>query len=209
MSDIETRVRDAITMNVDFMDGPPSIVERALASAGHVRRRQRRRRALASGLLVAVGVAAIVGVAAARHDDRGLTIAAESPTTTHAATTSSVPAAPLWNVPVTRAQVLVRGRDAAIDPNTAIVTAKLASFAELQDAGAAMGTGPDDTPGRRIWVISISGPVHPGHCCLAPHAPFRWGVVFVDATSGDGYMFSAGPTGNVAPWFARLPDHGA
>jgi hypothetical protein len=117
--------------------------------------------------------------------------------------------AAVWNVEVTREQALAKGRLGAIDPRTAVVEAKLASWAEIQTAGANMGTSPSDRPERRVWVVSISGAPHPGHCCLAPHAPFRWGVVFLDASTGNGFSFSAGSTGDVAPWFARLPDHGA
>ena len=116
--------------------------------------------------------------------------------------------APVWNVAVTRAQAVAIGRATAIDPSTAIVQTKLASWAELQDAGGALGSSPTDTPDRRLWVISISGPVHPGHCCITEHPPFRWGVVLIDAAGGDGSTFDAGSTGDVAPWFAGVPDHG-
>lgn len=115
----------------------------------------------------------------------------------------------VWDVPVTRAAAVAKGKDGAIDPTTAIVTAKLASWAEIRDAGAAMGTGPDDNPDRRVWAVSISGAPHPGMCCIGPHKPFRWGVVFLDASTGDLFSFNAGPTGDIAPWFAKLPDHGA
>ena len=120
-----------------------------------------------------------------------------------------VAGAPVWEVKVTRAGSPWPGKDGAIDPTTAIVTAKLASWAEIQDAGAATGTRPNDNPDRRVWVVSISGAPHPGMCCLAPHKPFTWGVVFLDASTGDLFSFDAGSTGDIAPWFAGLPDHGA
>jgi hypothetical protein len=371
VSDIETRVRDAIAMNVDLMEGQSRIVERALASVGQVRRRRRRRRALVSALVVTAGVGIVAGIAAATRDhDSEVTVTAGSSTSVgtvprptaalspsalvagwnpacgsvpklatvgglrftlslpstvvapgetltavsvlrnatdheiqfgtgvgawyittpsgrlvgtssgypvytigyrvvvpahgrvapHAlgavvaavvaacAPSSASPAspqispplprgkylawyglpigpsygefvsepapievggAPVWNVPTTRAQALTLGRRDAIDPSTTVVMAKLASWAEIQGAGAYFGTSPTDNPDRRIWVVSIAGPPHPGHCCIAPHKPFRWGVVLIDANTGDGFSFAAGSTGDVAPWFARLPDHGA
>ncbi|MDQ1466608.1 MAG: hypothetical protein QOH10_1023 [Actinomycetota bacterium] len=373
MSDIETRVRDAITMNVDLMDGPARVVERAVASADRVRRSRRRRRALASAAVVTLGAVAIAGVVfAVRDHGSGMTVTAGSPTSVASAPKASgqlgpnaliagwntdcgqvpvlapvdglrftlalgspvvapgesvkassvlenqtahdvrfgtgigtwyittpagrlvgtnrgyakptigygvvIPAygrvtprdlttsvaanagacapwvaspasplispplprghylawyglpttpgaefvseparfdvggAPLWNVHVTRAQAIAKGRLAAIDPTTAIVQAKLVSWAEIRSAGAYLGTRPNDEPERRAWAVSISGAPHPGMCCLAPHRPFRWGVVFIDPSTGDAFSsvsFAAGSTGDIAPWFARLPDHGA
>jgi hypothetical protein len=356
MSDIETRVREAITMNVDLMDGPSSIVERALGAAGVVRR-QRRRRALAVAVAVTVGTSAIVGVSVATRDHGpGITVTAGSSTSIPSAPQASAPkwttacgaapqistlpglrftlelasdvvrpgasakativlentsdrdvqfvtgmagawvvttptgeivassapetvfaigygidvpahrtvrpahpsagftaAAPsctenapppvplpagrylawylvsrsspnpsvllsrpapfevagiaVWSSPMTRSQAIARGRLDAIDPTTAVVQAKLASWGEIQGAGAAMGTSPNDSVDRRIWVVSVSGAVHPGHCCVKPHAPFRWGVLFVDASTGKGFASEAGSAGDIAPWFVRVPDH--
>jgi len=366
-NDITTRVHDAIHMNVDFMDGPPRIVERALEVAGQVRRRRRRRRALAGALLVTATVGTLAGVAVATRDEHGgITVTAGSSTTHSPATTIAlpdpgaliahwntacgvapkfapiaglrftlelestvvqpgasarptivlenttdhevgfdtgngtwyvtnpaglvvgtsagygryagpgymvripaysivrrpstlsghfeassgscsgsgldpppamplepgrylawfalphssdgtnflsepvpfeVPQAPAWDVKVTRDQAVAIGRATAIDPTTAIVTAKLASWGEIRDAGAAVGRSPSDEPDRRVWVVSVAGPVR-SRCCLTPHAPFRWGVVFIDASTGDAFAFNQGSTGDVAPWFADLPDHG-
>jgi hypothetical protein len=118
-----------------------------------------------------------------------------------------VAGAPVWDVKVTRAQAVAKGKDGAIDPTTAIVTAKLASWGEIRDAGAAVGSSPSDEPDRRVWVVSVAGAVR-SRCCLTPHAPFRWGVAFIDASTGEAFAFNQGSTGDVAPWFARLADHG-
>jgi hypothetical protein len=210
VSDIETRVRDAITMNVDLMDGPSRIIERALASVDHVRRSRRRRRALVSVVVVTAGVGLIARIAAADRDHgSGITVTAGS-STSAARAPKPIPSggAPRWSVGVTRAQALALGRGDAIDPRTEVVRAKLASWAEIQAGGAATGSSPSDEPDRRVWAVSISGAPRPGQCCLAPHQPFRWGVVFIDATTKQPFAFDVGSTGDIAPWFARLPDHG-
>jgi hypothetical protein len=119
-----------------------------------------------------------------------------------------VAGAPLWDVTMTRAQALAIGRENAIDPETAIVTAKLASWAEIRSAGGVTSTGPNENPDRRVWVVSISGEVR-SRCCLMKHEPFRWGIVFVDARDGDRFSSIQHWKGDIAPWFADLPDHGA
>lgn len=365
MTDLETRVRDAIRMNVDFMEGHPHIVERALVAAGQARRRRRRQRTLAGAFAVTAGVGALVGVVVANHGDSGITVTAGSSTSAASSTTvppgasslvdhwdsscgtaprlaplaglrftidlearvlhpgegmraalvfenttdheirvgtgigawyvstptgrvvgtsagypvvsigygftvaahrSTVPAepkgfigsdggacattggpaadltpplprghylawfgipdtkggmfvsepapfevggAPVWPVPVTRAQALAKGRLDAIDPETTGVQAKLASWKEIRDAGAAVGSSPSDKPERRVWVVAVLGPVHRGMCCLVTQPPFRWGVVFIDAATGDAFQYAAGWKGAAPAWFASLPDHGA
>jgi hypothetical protein len=58
----ERRVRAAIAANVDLMDGPPRVVERAMSATRHARRRRRQRWRVAAvgagaGLLIAAAVA--------------------------------------------------------------------------------------------------------------------------------------------------------
>ena len=366
VDDITTRVHDAIAMNVGLMNGPSHIVERAVETAGQVRRRRRRRRAFAGALVITAAVGTLAGVAAAaRHDRPGVTVSAGASTTLSPPTTAALPGpgaliehwntecgpvpglapisgvrftlalqspvvapgggtpadlrfenttgheiqvgtgigawfvttpddrlvgtslgypvlsigymfriaahestvpsepggsvgavigactksaptadqtpplprgrylawfgiptdagamfisepapfevagAPVWDVKMTRAQALAIGRDNAVDPETAIVTAKLASWAEIRDAGAATGTSPNENLERRVWAVSIKGEPTPHQCCIVKVARFRWGVVFVDATSGDQFSFDASAKGDIAPWFAALPDHGA
>jgi hypothetical protein len=191
-------------MNVDLMEGPPRIIERTVEVAGQVRRRRRRRRALAGALLITATVGALASVAAATRDDHGgLTVAAGSSTTT-----ASGPA--VWDAKVTRARALEIGRERANDPATAIVTAKLASWAEIQAADRAVGRSSEADPGRRVWAVSISGEFS-GRGGQGPSDPYRWAVVFVDASNGSHppIAIEAGSTGDIAPWFAVLPDHGA
>lgn len=372
MSDMETRVRDAIATNVDSMDGSADIIEKAISSAGHARRRRRAQRAMAGALVVTAGVGSLVGVVVAnRGDNAGVSVSAgassssvSTPPSTQApaalpspsalvdrwnascgtaprlspvaglrftlqlassvvtpgagtraalvfenttdkevqvgtgvgawyvstptgrlvgtsagypviligysftvaarrftipfepegfigslvgaCTTSGGDAADLtaplprghylawfgipdtkggmfvsepapfevggalvWPVPVTRAQALAKGRLDAIDPETTGVQAKLASWKEIRDAGAAVGSSPSDKPERRVWVVAVLGPVHRGMCCLVTEPPFRWGVVFIDAATGDAFQYAAGWKGAAPAWFASLPDHGA
>jgi hypothetical protein len=201
-NDISRRVHDAIHMNVDLMDGPPRIVERALEVAGQVRRRRRRRRALAGALLITATVGTLAGVAVATRDEHGgITVTAGSSSTTSRKS--------VWTVKIDRAHAIAIGRERAGDPATAIVTAKLASWAEIQAADPTVGTSSDDDPGRRVWAISISG-AFSGRGGRGSNEPYRWAVVFVDAsTIHPPFATESGSTGDVAPWFAALPDHGA
>ena len=60
----EQRVRDAIAANVDLMDGPPRIVERAMSavrSAEERRRRVRRIRVALAAAAVVAGAAVAAG----------------------------------------------------------------------------------------------------------------------------------------------------
>jgi hypothetical protein len=52
----ERRVHAAIAANVDLMDGPPRVVERAMSATRHARRR-RRQRWRAAAVLASAGVA--------------------------------------------------------------------------------------------------------------------------------------------------------
>jgi hypothetical protein len=65
MSDVEAIVHDAIAANVDLMGGSPRIVERVVASAGRVRKRRRRARAVATGAVLTTAVAGALGIAGA------------------------------------------------------------------------------------------------------------------------------------------------
>ncbi len=114
----------------------------------------------------------------------------------------------VWDVKVTRAQVIETGRNNAVHPEAATVTAKLVSWQEFRDAGGAAIAGhPNEDPARRVWAVSISGPVH-SMCCITSAVPtFRWGVLVIDADTGEGLGLQAGSTDDVAPWFAALPDH--
>ncbi|HEX4491424.1 MAG TPA: hypothetical protein VH914_09495 [Acidimicrobiia bacterium] len=60
----EQRVRAAIAANVDLMDGPPRVVERAMSATRHARRRRRQRWRVAV-VVTCAGVAIAAAVAMA------------------------------------------------------------------------------------------------------------------------------------------------
>ena len=172
-------------------------------------RRNRRRRTFAIVALVSViSVASVAGAMSLRHSTSGAHISV-SPTPSSSSPDTR------WCVAVSRSQAVRTGTayGAAI-MSEPIVAAKLVSRAELLVKG-----NPWDAEGRTriaahstFWVVDL----RPSPARAA--GPYTWGIVAVDATSGEVVTAdegpSTGPGGVIAqpsaePYWQALADHGS
>jgi hypothetical protein len=200
------RFDDAV---LDLLSSAP----RATPVDGLCARVRRRRRWRAATILVILAVIAIgsVGVAASLGHHTGGPQIAVSPTTPSSASADS-----RWCVPLSRAGAIVRG----IAYGTVILAApsahaKLVSLSELEVKGNPFTGGQDDAriaAHHKFWVVELRP-------TSRSQGPYTWGLVALDASTGDVVTANEGPSTGPAgvisepaaepPYWNALPDHGS
>ena len=172
-------------------------------------RRRRRRRAITIVAITMVISVGSVGVAASLGHDTGGPNIAVSPTTPSTGSTDK-----RWCVAISRNEAIVRG----VAYGTVIVAepsahAKLVNLSELEVKGNPFTGGQDDARIRahdKFWVVDLRP-------TSRSQGPYKWGLVALDADTGDVVTANEGPSsgpGGVvsepadepAYWDA-LPDH--
>jgi hypothetical protein len=164
------------------------------------------------GLSVAVSLAAVGLAAAAAHTSRGIAPADVTATTTPE-TSTTTPG--VWSVPISRSDALATAQaDKAEVPTSDSFSVKLTTWSELTTAEQTAGESqvPTAAPGDlnadgRIWIVAVDGSFTPSFG-LAAEPAFHWGVIVIDAESGSALATYAGVSGNEAPYFAAMQDHG-
>jgi len=83
------------------------------------------------------------------------------------------------------------------------IEARLTTFAALQAAEGSGDVVKEIAPTTLVWVVSSGGEFRPafGHGDVYP-----WGVVVLDATTGQPIASFAGPTGSWPAFFDRIVD---
>jgi hypothetical protein len=174
------------------------------------RRRRRRRRAIGIVALAVVVSAGSVGVAASLvRDTRGPEVAV-SPTTSSTGSVDNP-----WCVTFSYNAAIARGvAYGTVIVDAPIAHAKLVSLAELLD-GSNNPLATNDphsrlTGHKRFWVVELRP-------TTKSQSPYKWGLVTLDATTGDVVTANEGPSNGPGisepavepPYFDSLPDHAA
>jgi hypothetical protein len=135
----------------------------------------------------------LVGVAAALLALAGH--AASSPAAN--ASSNSLPA-------VSRAQAIARTQEVKAELlRVDRIEARLTTFGALQQAEGSGDRVTEISSTTLVWVVSTSGQFRPA---FAHGNVYPWGVVVIDATSGQPIASFAGPAGNWPPFFDRIID---
>ena len=83
--------------------------------------------------------------------------------------------------------------------------AKEMTFANIQSAANAGATvNSPEASSSKVWVVAISGTVHPQFDVTGQ--TFSWGVEVFDASTGQSVAEFAGPSGGWPSYFDALPD---
>jgi len=122
----------------------------------------------------------------------------------YAATSSSVSAASGVSPAVSRAQAIARTQQLKAELlRVDRIEARLTTFAGVQHAEGSGDMVREIAPTTTVWVVSASGQYRPA---FAHGAVFPWGVVVIDATSGQPIASFSGPSGTWPAFFDRIVD---
>jgi hypothetical protein len=83
------------------------------------------------------------------------------------------------------------------------------SVAAVVDVAALTPVVPPGAEERPVWVVAASGDVRPSFGLSAPQRPFQWGILILDARTGDPLGMSAGAQESWPPYWDRVADRAA